>query len=222
MADELEGLIAEQISYYRARAAEYDETVPYEPAARAELLTALETLAPYGDVLELACGTGQWTAALVKGATHVTAVDASPEMIAINRERLAAEPSAAPIDYIQADLFTWTPVERYRLVFFSNWLSHVPPQRFDAFWETLAGCVRPGGRAFFIDELPAVAALERVLEGAVAPAVERPVGGGDRYRAIKVFYEPDVLAERLAQLGWSVSIETVGWRFYYGIGTRAG
>jgi demethylmenaquinone methyltransferase/2-methoxy-6-polyprenyl-1,4-benzoquinol methylase len=208
-------LIAEQISYYRARAPEYDDTVPYDPAARSELLPALERLAPYGTVLELAPGTGQWTAELAKHATQVTAVDASPEMIAINRARLAAE----NVDYIRADLFSWTPPERYELAFFSDWLSHVPPQRFEDFWAMVAECLEPDGKVFLIDELPAVAALERILDDAIAPAVERPVGSGERYRAIKVFYEPATLVARLAQLGWDFSIATVGWRFYYGVGT---
>ncbi len=78
-----------------------------------------------------------------------------------------------------------------------------------------------GGRVFFIDELPAVAARERVVEGAAAPAVERSLRSGERFRAVKVFYEPDELRARLIELGWEVSISTAGWRFYYGSGGRA-
>ncbi|HEY3717219.1 MAG TPA: class I SAM-dependent methyltransferase [Jatrophihabitantaceae bacterium] len=40
-----------------------------------------------GDVLELACGTGVWTALLAGRANTLTAVDAAPEMIEIARER---------------------------------------------------------------------------------------------------------------------------------------
>jgi len=167
--------------------------------------------------LKLASGTGQWTGELARHATEVTAVDASPEMIALNRMGL----EAANINYVQADLFSWKASERYELVFFADWLSHVPPQRFEAFWTMVAGCLERTGRVFFIDELPAVAARERILDGAIAPAVERPVGSGERYRAIKVFYEPPTLRDRLADLGWDVSIETVGWRFYYGVGALA-
>jgi SAM-dependent methyltransferase len=88
--DEPEGLLAEQIAYYRARAGEYDATYPLDASAgadaRARLLAALEALAPYGRVLELACGTGQWTIELVRQASAVTAVDASPEALAICRQ----------------------------------------------------------------------------------------------------------------------------------------
>jgi demethylmenaquinone methyltransferase/2-methoxy-6-polyprenyl-1,4-benzoquinol methylase len=211
---ELAGLLAEQVAYYRARAGEYDATYPLDAhadaGARAELLSALEALAPYGSVLELACGTGQWTVELARHATTVTAVDAAPEALAICRQRVGT----ARVHLVEADLFTWRPRERYDLVFFSAWLSHVPPQRFDAFWAFVTDCLTPGGRVFVIDELPAVAAVERPVPGQPAPAVRREVATGQAFRAVKVFYTPDELRVRLDALGWNADVTTVGWRFF--------
>jgi SAM-dependent methyltransferase len=215
MADsELDDLLAEQIAYYRSRAGEYDARYPLDihadAAARAELLTTLEGHAPFGRTLELACGTGQWTAELVRHASTVTAVDAAPEALAICRRRVGA----TQVHLVEADLFTWRPQERYDFVFFSAWLSHVPPQRFDAFWALVADCVEPGGRVFVIDELPAVAAVERRAVDQPAPAVHREVSGGRAFRAVKVLYTPDELQVRLDALGWTADIRTVGWRFF--------
>ena len=56
-------------------------------------------------VLELACGTGLFTRHLAPRVAHVTAVDASVEVIACNRARVARD----NVDYILADLFEWTP-----------------------------------------------------------------------------------------------------------------
>jgi demethylmenaquinone methyltransferase/2-methoxy-6-polyprenyl-1,4-benzoquinol methylase len=211
--DELEGLLSEQIAYYRTRAHEYDATYPLDAHAdadaRAELLTDLEALAPYGRVLELACGTGQWTVELARHATTVTAVDAALEALAICHQRVVA----AHVHLVEADLFTWRPRERYDFVFFSAWLSHVPPQRFDAFWALVADCLAPGGRVFVIDELPAVAAVERPAPQQPAPAVRR-VAGGQEFRAVKVLYAPDELRARLDALGWNADVRTVGWRFF--------
>jgi demethylmenaquinone methyltransferase/2-methoxy-6-polyprenyl-1,4-benzoquinol methylase len=128
--DDLDSLLAEQVSSYRARAHEYDATDGVDDESRAQLLNALAAFAPRGRILELACGTGQWTAELARHASSLTAVDASPEMIALNRARVAQE----NVRYVEADLFAWSARERYDVVFFSAWLSHVPQQRLAGFW----------------------------------------------------------------------------------------
>src|SRR3954453_2655192 len=90
--------LAEMADYYQARAAEYDEWFyrqgRYDRGAEAnalwhseadEVFTAFDALGVGGDVLELAPGTGIWTERIVRAARSVTAVDASPEMVEINR-----------------------------------------------------------------------------------------------------------------------------------------
>ena len=47
----------------------------------------LDRLRPMGKVLELVCGTGLWTEELPRHAASVTAVDASPEVLELNRAR---------------------------------------------------------------------------------------------------------------------------------------
>jgi cyclopropane fatty-acyl-phospholipid synthase-like methyltransferase len=214
--DELDVLLAEQTAYYRARAGEYDKTSALDAGSRAEFVAALETFAPRGRVLELACGTGEWTVELVKHAAQLTAVDLAPEMLALNEQRVGA----ADVRYLQVDLFAWTPAQRYDVVFFSAWLSHVPPQNFEAFWALVAACLDDGGRVFIIDELPAAAAHEQPIADVPAPAVERRLTTGARYRTVKVYYTPDALKARLAKLGWDVEIRTVGSRFFYATASR--
>ena len=76
------------------------------------------------------------------------------------------------------------------------------------------------GRVFVIDELPAVEAHERVAGDAVAPAVERSLKTGARYRVVKVFYQPAELSRRLAAIGWKPSVDPVRWRFFYATASR--
>jgi SAM-dependent methyltransferase len=179
------------------------------------LVAAIERFAPRGRVLELACGTGQWTQVLAETASELTAVDASTEMLHLNRTRL----SRPDINYVQADLFAWNPPRhRFDVVFFAAWLSHVPPQRFDAFWGQVALALADGGRVFVIDELPAVAVEEISAAGAPAPAVFREIATGARYRAVKVFFEEGELERRTAELGFALEVHPVDWRFYYATG----
>lgn len=194
-------LLAEQISYYRAGAAEYDR--PYTERAELRRLPAvIDDLPIGGDVLELACGTGRWTPLLAAGARSVTAVDVAPEVLALARARTPFP----HVRFVQADVFAWQPPRRYDTVFFAFWLSHVPPARLPAFWSSVASMLTPGGRAVFIDDGPAAAAGEEgVTEGPV-PTVLRRLDDGSRYRVVKVFHEAGALAGDLTALGWTVRV----------------
>jgi len=231
IADETEGdaLIAEQIAYYRARAGEYDEglrklqryaSLGGNVAGRsgdedqkevAILLEALDGMRPFDTVLELACGTGWWTQWLAQHARHVTAVDAADEMLALNRERV----KATNVRYILADVFSWRPDRQFDLVFFAFWMSHVPHDRFAAFWQLVGDSLAANGRVFFIDELDNERAgvLERRLD---EDAVLRELEDGRQFHAVKVFYEPAELEQKLPTLGWQFEVRPSGRRFYWG------
>src|ERR1700722_1465752 len=101
-------LLAEQAAYYRAMAPDYLEQVLDLPGG-GDLTEALAGFQPAGSVLELACGPAVWTGQLLDYATDVTAVDGSPEMLAIAAARVPSE----RVRFIQADLFTWQPDRRY-------------------------------------------------------------------------------------------------------------
>lgn len=223
-------LLQQQIDYYRVRAEEYDEWFlrqgRYDHGAEAnsqwfaevtQVANALDVFAPTGDVLELACGTGLWTQHLARHASRVTAVDAAPEVIAINRQRLGSD---APVEYVQADLFSWRASRQYDVVFFSFWLSHVPPERFDTFWDLVRSALKPEGRVFFLDSLysESSTARDHRLEGDDATAVTRRLNGGETFRIVKVFYQPAELAARLKARGWEIAVESTPNYFLYGFG----
>lgn len=225
-------LIEEQIAYYQARAGEYDEwflrqgRYDHGPEMNArwfaeveQVARALEAFAPSGDVLELASGTGLWTQRLVAMAqtVTVTAVDSSPEVHAVNQERLGG----APVRYEVADLFRWQPGRQYDTIFFSFWLSHVPPERLESFWSLVRAALAPGGRVFFVDALyeETSTAKNHQLEGPDAYAVTRHLNDGQEYRIVKVFYRPEILTEQLTAWGWQARIERTPTYFYYGEAT---
>ena len=223
---ESESLLAEQAAYYRARAAEYDEWFfrlgRYDRGSVGnaawfaevdEVRAALDAFGPSGDVLELACGTGLWTERLLPYATQLTCVDASPEMIEINRVRVGGS-----VEYVVADLFSWTPDRTYDTIFFSFWLSHVPPERFDSFWATVRSALAPGGRAFFVDSRfePSSTAENHVLEGPAGATQTRKLNDGREFRVVKVFYEPEGLTKQLSTSGFTADVRVTPTYFVYG------
>jgi demethylmenaquinone methyltransferase/2-methoxy-6-polyprenyl-1,4-benzoquinol methylase len=218
-------LLDEQIAYYRARAPEYEEWWndhrANRPAGWTDEVRALEAIVerfrPAGSVLELACGTGIWTRRIVRWADRITAVDGAPETIALNRDRL---PDGATIEFVVADLFEWEPPERYDVVFFSFWLSHVPSDRWESFWNLVDHALTPGGRFFIIDnrETYVTSSPEEPAEGY---RDRRTLRDGRKFRIVKEFFEPDELVERLARLGWDASAGATGLSFVYAEGRRA-
>lgn len=229
MADAHTTLLAEQADYYRARAGEYDEWWQRigrydrgEEATRrwqaevAEVESALTEANLSGDVLELACGTGWWTERLARTAHRLTCIDASPETIALNRERLSNAGLALPT-YEIADLFAWEPRARFDAVFFSFWLSHVPDSAFDGFWSALGKALKPSGHVFFIDSAPEETSTARDHRMPDASGVqERKLNDGRTFRVIKLFYDPTHLARRLNQLGWRTDARRTANYFIYG------
>ena len=230
MPTQADELIEQQKEYYRARAGEYDEwflrTGRYDrgPEFRARWLAevdqvraALDRFRPAGRVLELACGTGWWTEQLVRHADAVTAVDASAEVLELNRRRVGD----ARVRREQADLFAWRPDAAYDVVFFSFWLSHVPPERFAAFWKMVRGALAPGGRVFFVDslrtELSPATDHRLAEEGDVV--TERKLNDGRRFHIYKVFYDPAGLQARLASLGWNARVAGTENFFLHGQAT---
>jgi demethylmenaquinone methyltransferase/2-methoxy-6-polyprenyl-1,4-benzoquinol methylase len=226
-----EQTLREMRDYYRARAAEYDEWFyrrgRYDrgPEANArwfadaeEVFAALAALHITGDVLELAPGTGIWTARLVQTARSITAVDASPEMVAINRAKVASD----RVSYVIADLFAWRPERTYDAVVFGFWLSHVPDERLDAFWQMVAAALRPGGTVFFVDSRreQTSTAADHELPDASSQVMTRRLNNGAEYRIVKNFPTPAAIEARCATAGLAVTVRETPTYFQYGIGTR--
>jgi SAM-dependent methyltransferase len=222
-----DNLLQEQIEYYRERASEYDEWFfrqgRYDRgeahrqqwfAEIAEVEAFLRATNPAGNILELACGTGLWTQHLATFATQMTAVDASPEVIALNQIRV----NSKSVEYIVADLFNWTPPRKFDLIFFGFWLSHVPIDQFADFWQMLKDSLNPNGRVVFVDSLfsntsPAVNHAKLHQDG----YAERKLNDGRIFQVVKIFHEPTQLEKSLQELGWFGTIHSTPAHFIYGL-----
>jgi SAM-dependent methyltransferase len=222
--------LAEQAAYYRARAAEYDEwwlrqgrydRGPELNAAwfaeGALVAAALNVFKPRGHILELACGTGLWTQRLLPFAATLTALDASPEVLALNAARLRSE----RVQYVNADIFRWKPDAQFDTVFFSFWLSHVPPERFAEFWQLVRASLAPGGRVFFVDSRrdPTSTAIDNALPEQPTVTLRRRLNDGREFQIFKTFHEPKRLTAQLSELGWQFKVQETPHYFVYGAGS---
>ena len=178
-----DAILADQIAYYRAAAARYDEwwerSGPFDggPEHRADweaeiakVRAVLDGFGPLGDVLEIAGGTGNWTQELAQRAASVAVVDASRE--ATTRARAKVAEAGVPVDWTIADIFSWSPPRAYDTVFFSFWLSHVPDDRFADFWGLVDRALAPAGRVFLVDNAHPDLGLGRAPERTCRSGVE--------------------------------------------------
>ena len=187
-----------------------------------EVESALLSIDLSGDILELACGTGLWTQSLASVANHLTAVDASPEVIELNRQKIQSRSRSVAtgksVEYIVADLFNWTPTQKFDFIFFGFWLSHVPMERFNDFWQMVKLALKPNGQVFFVDSLfdptsPAINHAQLHQQG----YAERKLNDGRIYQVVKIFHEPIQLAKSLQDLGWNSDIHATSNHFIYGL-----
>ncbi len=225
-------IIHDQIEYYRARASEYDEW--FYRQGRFDRGTdlnqrwfneitivqqALHQLGRFDCILELACGTGIWTQELLKIGNQITAIDASDEMLEISRHKLSTD---SRVIYQKQDLFTWKPQQQYDLVFFSFWLSHIPPDLLTLFLKTVVQAIRRGGQLFILDSRfePTSTANNHVLVEDGSIYKTRKLNDGREFQIVKIFYQPNELQHQLEAVGLNVDVRVTDHYFIYAIATK--
>jgi demethylmenaquinone methyltransferase/2-methoxy-6-polyprenyl-1,4-benzoquinol methylase len=147
-------LIAEMNRYYEANATRHDECMSYTTREKMEelfkpVLSALDKMINGKSILEIACGTGNWTQILARRAASVVAVDVSPTALELARSKLS---DLSNVTLVEADIYRSSPVAGpVDVVFAADWWSHIPLRMCRAFLDSVAGPLGPGGRAIFID-----------------------------------------------------------------------
>src|SRR6185312_15171679 len=136
-----------------------------------------------------------------------------------NQARLAAA-DRDRVDFIQADLFGWRAPERYDLVFFSFWLSHVPPSRLVGFWETVRGALKPDGRVIFLDNRFSPRSWPHTRPDSYLQE-RTDLSSGVRFQIVKRYLEPGEIESELAGLGWQCRAAVTETYFLYGTASDA-
>ncbi len=226
-------ILDEQLEYYRARAPEYDDWFErrgrFDRGAAATLAWHDEVALVRGwlatfelagkDVLELASGTGIWTAELVAHGATVTAVDAAPEMLDRLRQRVAG----TAITTIEADLFTWEPPRTFDAVASCFFMSHVPDEQFDHFLDLVAASVRSGGLVFLLDSArnELSTAVDHTLPADGDQTMRRRLDDGRSFQIVKRFRSDDELAAACNRHGLIVDVRQTPQYFQVAMGVRS-
>jgi SAM-dependent methyltransferase len=187
--------------YYDQRAAEYEQI--YLPRDEAhgrelgELARGLRVAMEGRGVLEVACGTGYWTACAAQVARSVTATDVSRAMLAEAREKVL--PPNVTIQL--ADAYDLTAVDgEFDAAVAMFWLSHVPRARLRTFLDGMHARLLPGSIVYLADNvyLPRVGGELLPADGSGDTYKLRRLGDGGRHRVLKNYFSERELSELLA------------------------
>ena len=188
------------VDYYRRRAAHYEAI--YGRPERQEDLAALRGIfsGAFEDaaVLEVAAGTGYWTAVIAQSARSVLATDLAEEPLGIAQAKSYPRGNVA---FQLADAYSLPEsLGRFGAAFAGFWWSHVPRQRIDEFLASLHARLDPGARVVMLDNV--------YVEGSSTPMAGadregntyqmRRLHDGSRVRVLKNFTTEEELRERLA------------------------
>lgn len=131
------------------------DRIPWEISAPPyDLLVLLEycSISEGKQALDIACGTGNYSRFLASRGYHVTALDFSSRALAVARSR--AEPSAMPIEYIEADVTRLSAVlaakRQFDLVLDYSLIHHLPPDDFHRHARQFASRLTPTGKLLVV------------------------------------------------------------------------
>ncbi|HEY7935121.1 MAG TPA: methyltransferase domain-containing protein [Solirubrobacteraceae bacterium] len=171
----------------------YDRSSQPQQAWAAEVLARLEGIAPDATVLDVGCGTGRVTQALMELVPRgrVLAMDASVDMVELARERLGDRAEVWCQDALELDLNE--SVDAILSTAALHWVG-----AHDRLWRQLARALRPGG----VLEIQCggagnIDSVREVIDSVAADVAPELVGWEPW-----VFAGPEETAKRLLQAGF--------------------
>jgi SAM-dependent methyltransferase len=155
-----------------------------------------------GDILELACGTGQLTVPLASAGSQITGLDLSAPMLKVARERAAAR--NVSVEHLQGDMRNFDLGRRFALIFIArNSLLHLhSTEDILAAFAAVRRHLAPGGTFAFDIFNPSVRLLARPPNHRF-PVMEKET---ESFGTLSVEQTSDYDAEKQVSFGrWYVS-----------------
>jgi ubiquinone/menaquinone biosynthesis C-methylase UbiE len=202
-------------TYYARRASEYERIYdkPERQADLARLRAELPPLFKGERVLEIASGTGYWTALIAEHAESVLGIDAVEDVLAIARRKKYPRSN---VHFEQVDAYAlpaWP--HKFSACFAGFWWSHMPLARLDTFLQGLQRRLEPGARVVFLDN--------RYVEGNSTPITHRDalhntyqrrlLGDGSSHEVLKNYPTEQELHARLERYGTEVRLSS--YEYYW-------
>jgi protein-L-isoaspartate O-methyltransferase len=146
----------EAARYYNERASVFDDaagyTNPVSEKMRGPIKKRFQETLRGRKVLEIACGTGYWTAVIGEAAESVLAIDINRSLLEQAQKRCCHQEN---VRFQMADAYTLEGVpDGFDAAFGYGWWSHMPKKNIKTFLMALQSKLVPGALVLFNDQLP--------------------------------------------------------------------
>jgi 2-polyprenyl-3-methyl-5-hydroxy-6-metoxy-1,4-benzoquinol methylase len=195
----------DMVQYYAKRAQEY-ERIYHRPERQADLKALCATIEDTfagRDVLDVACGTGYFSACAARRARSLQGVDANETTLELARAKAIPNASFRAGDAYELGSLT----RAYSGALCTFWWSHIPKDRIEAFLRDLHRSLEPGALVLFADNT--------YVEGSSTP-LTRTDAGGNTYQTRKL--ESGAGYEVLKN--FPAAGELLGWAMRFGTGVE--
>lgn len=150
-------LVEQMNEYYEKRADFHDTLMSYTSEDKHErlmapLLRRCECGMLGKNILEIACGTGNWTQLLARRAKSVVATDVNA--VLLEKARLKSY-AGDNVTFQVADAYKLGRLrKKFDAAFAADWWSHIPKAKIATFIDCLHKRLKPGSPVVFVDMLP--------------------------------------------------------------------
>ena len=199
----------DMVQYYAKRAQEY-ERIYQRPERQADLqalCATIEDTFASRDVLDIACGTGFFSACAARRARSLEGIDANEETLELARAKGLPNASFRVGDAYDLGL----PGRAYSGALCTFWWSHIPKDKIEAFLRNVHRSLEPGAAVLFADNT--------YVEGSSTPLARTDAGGntyqnrklesGASYEVLKNFPMADELVSWGKRFGTDVELRSL-------------
>ena len=144
----------EMLEYYRMRSKHHDDYMSYTNhenfyKRQKEIINLIKPIIEQKKIIEIACGTGNWTSILANYGNEVLGVDSSLESLKIAKEKLIDYDN---INLIKQNIFYMDKIDmRYEVAFAADFWSHLPKGDIDNFLSILNLLIAKDAAVIFTD-----------------------------------------------------------------------
>jgi demethylmenaquinone methyltransferase/2-methoxy-6-polyprenyl-1,4-benzoquinol methylase len=207
--------------YYAERTSEYEKVYlkPERQEDLARLKARLRELLAGHTVLEVACGTGYWTAVIAETAALVLATDINPEVLALAEQKKMPRHQ---VRFLQEDAFSLKNIEgRFTAGLAAFWWSHIRKSQLKDFLSAFHAKLAPGARVVFVDNsyVPGSSSPITRTDHEGNTYQQRRLEGGATYEVLKNFPDEREIRDVLGTEACRLSYErlTYYWLGWYAI-----